>query len=192
MRLKEALEGALLCAVFVVDCTDLAEGSFQTSPAKCVSKGRESKTREARFLPGLVVRRAGGHSVRTAQCWVFLLPYVQSCRSYTIFQPCSQSWAFCSDIQHRGMWALHWHCFPSVWEEDSIIPSYLHGKWDVGSLVSKAPSGVGCPLLRTFFFRPFGIIFHFIMLKSKLLLTSAAVINAWGFCVSDPRPQLAM
>lgn len=64
MRLKEALEGVLLCAVLVVDCTVLAEGSFQTSPAKCVFKGRDSKTRAARFLPGLAVRRAGGHSVR--------------------------------------------------------------------------------------------------------------------------------
>lgn len=69
MRLKEALEGVLLCAVLVVDCTVLAEGGFQTSPAKCVFKGRDSKTRAARFLPGLAVVgagwcRAGGHSVR--------------------------------------------------------------------------------------------------------------------------------
>lgn len=191
MRLKEALEGVLPCAVFVVDCADLAEGSTQTSPAKCVFQCRDSKTREA------VVRRFSSEKGWWSQCedclmlgfplaWCAELHFVHHIPA--LFSALS----FSSDIQHSDMWALHWHCFPSVWEEGSIIPSYLHGKWDVGSLVSKAPTGVGCPLLRAFFFRPFGIISHFIMLKSKLLLTSAAVINAWGFCVSDPRPQFAM
>ena len=63
MRLKEGLEGILQCAVFVVDCTDVTEGSFQTSSAKCIFNYRDGKTRKAGFLPHLMVRMADRHVV---------------------------------------------------------------------------------------------------------------------------------
>lgn len=63
MRLKEALERILQCAVFAVDCTDVTESSFQTSSAECIFKCiyRDDRTRETEFLPHLMVRMADGH-----------------------------------------------------------------------------------------------------------------------------------
>jgi len=63
MRLKEAVEGILQCAVFVVDCIDVTESSFQMSSAKCIFNYRDGRTREAGFLPHLIVRMADGHVV---------------------------------------------------------------------------------------------------------------------------------
>lgn len=108
MRLKEALEGILQCAVFVVDCTDVTESSFQTPSAKCIFNYRDGRTREAGFLPHLMVR--------TAECLlnvVFFLPDVQSYTSCAIFQLCSQHkiinfvLAFFYNIHQSSMWALH-------------------------------------------------------------------------------------
>lgn len=61
MRLKEALEGIPQCAVFVVDCTDVTESSFQPPSAKCIFNCRDGRIREAGFLPHLMMRMADGH-----------------------------------------------------------------------------------------------------------------------------------
>lgn len=133
--------------MFVVDCTDMTQSSYWTSPAKCIFNYRDGRTREVGFLLHLMVRMADGHVVSGLLGVAFFLPDgVQSYSSCTIFQLSSQHkmidcFGFFCNAHHSRMWVLHWQCFLSrlCGEDSSIILISLQEKGDVGSFTQKHP-----------------------------------------------------